>query len=106
MTEKPELRSLSSASLAQCNTVPTKVKLTQMLRSYILQPGTPHRPSTQYDLTSPRIERFQKLDNPTHRVCRQHAEVHNDFQVVEEQGEHFRSSKDGVVRAVLNAEVF
>ena len=56
-----------------------------MLSSDILQPSGSHSPSTKYNLTCPRVERLQQLDDPRDAVSRQRLEVDDDLQVIRQQ---------------------
>ena len=57
----------------------------QVLSSNIFQACRAHRASTEYDLTRPRVESFEKLDDTRHRVRGEEAKVHDYFKVVDKE---------------------
>ena len=79
--------------------------LTKMLSSNVLQASRAHRTSAQHHLTCPGIERLQQLDDPTHRVRRQHWQIHDDLQVVHKQEKHFQRGGYSKIAPVFDLEM-
>ena len=57
----------------------------QVLSGNIFKAGGPHRAGTEYDLTGPGIESFEKLDDARHGIRRKEAKVHDNFEVVDKE---------------------
>jgi len=66
----------------------------------------PHSAGTEDHLTGSRVERFQELDNPTHGVCRQHRQIHDDLKIIQQKGKGVERSGDCEVADPLDTEVF
>ena len=57
----------------------------QVFGGNVFQASGAHCASTEYDLTRPGVESFEKLDDTRHGVCREEAKVHDNFEVVDKE---------------------
>lgn len=56
-----------------------------MLGGNIFQAGGAHRAGTEYDLTGPGVESFEEFNDTRHRVGREEAKVHDNFEVIDKE---------------------
>jgi len=82
------------------------IKCTKVFSCNDPQTRRSHSTGTEDYLAGPRIKSFQEFDDPTHGICRQHRQIHDDLEVIQQKYKGLEGSGYSEITGPFNTKVF